>query len=283
MNTQLTQRPFEYQFRPRLHSRLGSYGTRFGLGVVLTPAQAEAQVVTPAQYTGAKMVQAEVDAIIQTATSGQLPFGPADFAAGWNCSGVQSGTAKIVTTAAGIGVSIGGSVAAMLMPLAVPIIGPIIAVAEALIGLFSAIFTHHAQAVAKEENVLCAAVPALNQALAALDAAVADGTLTPAAAIGTMQNVQQEFANAVSSIIKDDQSHCNAACVWTMCLAALALVRTSQWQQMEDVAATSQTSTPTVTPAQATTAVISGQGTATALPSWLPIAAGIALLFFVMK
>jgi hypothetical protein len=244
----------------------------------ITPQAAEAQVVSPSQYSGAKMTQAEVTAIIQTATTGQLPFGPADFASGWNCNGQPSvGSAQLAKTAAGISLTVGTSIAAGL-GVSGAILGPIGAAVGGLIGLFTAIFQHHAQAVAKEENVLCQAVPALNNTLQAIDAAVANGTLTPQGAIATMQSVQSEFANAVAGIIKDDESHCNAACVWTKCLAALAIVRTSQWQAMQETQQTGSAGAQPVTPAAAANSVISSGNTS--LPSWaLPVAA-VALLGF---
>jgi hypothetical protein len=289
------RRPFAHQYRRR--SRLGSYGTRFGMGDVLTPQEAESQVVTPSQYSGAKMTQTEVDAIIETASSGQLPFGPADWAAEFNCTGqANPGSAQLAKTAAGISLTVGTGIAGAL-GVSGAILGPIGAAVTGIIGLFTAILQHHAQAQAKEENILCQVVPALNNTLQAIDAAVADGTLTPAGAMATMADTQQEFASAVSSIIKDDQTHCNAACVWTMCLAALALVRNSQWQQMEDIAATQSTSTSTVTAGQAAQSVVTGQPvvsgatvstaapatTAGEIPTWAYLAAAGVAAFFLLR
>jgi hypothetical protein len=225
------------------------------------------------------MTQTEMDAIIKTATEGQLPFTSDWWQPGWNCSGQQSETAKIVTTASGMGVSIGGSIAATLMPAAIPIIGPVVAGVEALIGLFSAILQHHAQAVAREENVLCHVVPALNSSLRAIQNAVADGTLTPQAASGTLDNVVSEFSSAVASIIKNDASHCNAACVWLKCLQAYVIVAKSQYaQQIAQQAAQAATSQ-----ASASNAVQQVTATLSATPGWMWLVLGAGALFLVEK
>jgi hypothetical protein len=288
-----------YHLPSRMRRQLrGLPAGRHGLGNgVITPQEAEAQVVTPSQYTGAKMTQAEVDAIIQSATQGYLPFGPADWQPGWNCNGRPSvGAAQILQIGGGLGLGFAGaegSAIAATIGVSASIIGLAFAGIGAIIGLFIAIFEHHAQAVAKEENVLCQAVPALNNTLNALSTAVQNGTISYATGIATLPQIQQEFASAVASIIKDDQSHCNAACVWTMCLAAIVLVWTSEWQAAiaaETPAPAAASTAPanasgntavTVTPTGAAVASTPAAAVSTT-PDWLlPVAAVglIAILF----
>jgi hypothetical protein len=259
----------------------------------IQPPDAVAQIISPGQYVGAKMVQKEKDAVLQAATTGQIPWGPDNWASGFSCSNTsQSSGAKILGSAAGIGLGIGGKIAATLAPAAaVPVIGWVVAGVGALVGLFEAIFAHHAQAVAKEEQVLCASVPAANDSLTAIEQAVAAGTMTPAQGIAALQQLQREFANAVSSIIKDDETHCNAACVWAMCLAAAALTVGSQWQDQANAAAQKAAASPQVsgnTVAVSTSGAAVGSTTAPAsavstLEQYWPIAAVILIGVMLLK
>lgn len=286
--------PYTRQLSPRRPRRLSYLADGTALPALVDPTDAANQVVTQAQYSGAKMTQTEMNAIIQTASTGQLPFGPADWATQFNCSGVDTsqGAAKLTLTATGMAVSIGGSIASQLsiagtLAVSVPVIGAIVGGIMAVIGLFSAILQHHAQAMAKEENILCAVVPSLNQALAAIQNAIADGTLTPQAASGTLDNVVSEFSSAVSSIIKNDNSHCNAACVWLKCLQAYVIVAKSQYaQQIAQAAA--QAASDAVANSSAVTSVTNAAGQVvqqvtsglSTMPGWvwLVLAGGTFLL-----
>ena len=188
-----------------------------------------------------------------------------------NCANVGSSsgtTAKLVTTGAGVGLSI----ATALAP--IPIVGWLAMAGEAIIGIFTAIFQEHAQAVAKEQQVECAAVPAANQALSTIANGVADGTITPAQGIASLSQLLTEFQSTITPIMKNSPTQCNAGCVWWKCLQAAVAEMQSQFQDLENASQPSATSSATssATGPSATIAL-------STLPSWLPIAA-IGVLAF---
>jgi hypothetical protein len=120
--------------------------------------------------------------------------------------------------------------------------------------IFSAIFAHHAAAVAKEQGTLCAAVPAANQALQVIDEAVQSGQATPQQAIDALNAMPGQFRSQVSGIYQD----CNAACVMYEELEAICLVKASQYQDLIDsanatAAAASAQPTQIVTPSRPNT------------------------------
>jgi len=87
--------------------------------------------------------------------------------------------------------------------------------------IFSAIFGHHKKQVARERQVLCAAVPAANESLRVIETAIQNGQIAPPQAIAYLDELFNQFQGAVSAIIKSDATHCNAACVWSYSLAAI--------------------------------------------------------------
>src|SRR5437660_887579 len=87
--------------------------------------------------------------------------------------------------------------------------------------IFSAIFGHHKKQVARERQVLCAAVPAANESLRVIETAIQNGQIAPPQAIAFLDELFNQFQGAVSAIIKSDATHCNAACVWSYSLAAI--------------------------------------------------------------
>jgi hypothetical protein len=184
-----------------------------------------------------------------------------------------------------------------------------------LVGIFSTLFAHHAAAVKKEQSTLCSAVPAANNYLNLIDQAVSSGQIDAQHALAALDSLDGDFRSAVSGIYKS----CNAACVMQMALdAAIATEKdkyTALAQQQAAAAAANVSpqsqppqaaqpptappapSSPVVAPARPN--VVSAPGAATSssyssfyaerapvappvkFPTWLPIAAGIALLLMV--
>lgn len=107
---------------------------------------------------------------------------------------------------------------------AIPVVGSI---ASFVTSIFSAVFGHHAQAVALEQNTLCQAVPLANQLMDQIDAAYRSGQISSAAAQQGLEQIYQEFVAQVAGILKpvpfsipaSQAEHvCNAACVYTRAL-----------------------------------------------------------------
>lgn len=267
-----------------------SYALRLG---AITPQQATEQIFPAAKVRStAGFNQAVRDVILAAATAGYLnaplpsPCGSQSFAPG--------GDVKLISTASGLaltGVSIGltatGAItAAALAPWTLGI--------SALIGIFPMIFAHHAQAVAKENQTICASVPACNNALQVIMQAVTNGQATPQQAISALQSLQSDFASQVSSIIKDNSSQCNAACVWKESLAAVVLVLSSQLQDLASAPTASTATTAAVPSAVTVPAGSSGLATVAApaastdatifgLPEWAVLAAAGVALFLVVR
>ena len=240
-------------------------GVRWPLGAI-SPADAANAVFPQSQISKVPGFTQDIwNTIEKSAESGQI----ANFQQ--NCSGVQpGGTAKIVTSSAGVGLSIAGAFATG--PLA-----PLVLVGEAIIGIFTAIFAAHARAVAKEQQVECAAVPAANQTLQTIASAVQSGTITPAQGIASLTQLLTEFQSTIAPIMKNSASQCNAGCVWLKALQAAVSEMQSQFEDME--AAQAQPSG--TSPATSTTTSPSSSIVDASLPSWLPIAA-IAVLGFML-
>jgi hypothetical protein len=216
-----------------------------------------------------------------------------------SATGVNSDV-KLAQTASGLaltGVSMGllatGAVtAAALAPWTMGI--------SALIGIFPIIMNHHAQAVKKEQSVLCAAVPAANNTLRIIEEAVQAGYATPQHAIDALNSLYSDFNSKVSSIRHgtdpNDSGECNAACVLATELHAIVLAKQSEYQDLIDAAAVTVTpNRPNVTSPAGSTVPASSYSTfyapagAAALPAaqsssgWLPIAAMLVAGYFLLK
>lgn len=100
------------------------------------------------------------------------------------------------------------------------------------LGVFGAIYAHHAQAVAQEQRILCASVPSVNEAFAAIEDAVTSGRVTPANGQQLLAQLFQEFDQTVAPIRKMDNSHCNAACVWTRAVQAIVIKKQNRYSQL---------------------------------------------------
>jgi hypothetical protein len=252
----------------------------------MTPAQA-AQSVMPqsAISSTAGFTQAVYNDIVAAATAGNFSaFNPS------GCSGISPTGARIVNTASGLalsGLSVGLALGTTLTAVAT---AGITAGASILVGLFVSIYAAHAAKVKAEQQVVCASVPAAADSLTAIEQAVTAGTITPAQGITALQSLEQAFSQNVASIIKNDASHCNAACVWVKELEAIVLYKSSQYQDMETAAAAKSLGTTapasgvtSSTPGATATTIASTPAAAAAgfaMPTWgwLAVAAGLIFL-----
>ena len=179
------------------------------------PSAAAAPLINPAQYCASSCKNAKFMAFLQQAISTRyLPANPIVGGAGTGSGGCpassptgQSAIAKFagvgaslasvgVTAAAGIQATTEGvSIAATTAGAAIPFVG----IGVAIVGLIATIFAHHAQAEKIQSNVLCENVPAANAALAAIDAALANGSMTPAQAKQAYAALGPQFNSAMRS------------------------------------------------------------------------------------
>jgi hypothetical protein len=211
------------------------------------------------------------------------------------CSGVSAGgNIKIATTVSTLALT-GVEIGLVAAHVAMTVLGPLTMGISTLIGLFGMFFAHHAAKVALEQKIVCASVPAANNYLQVIDQAVRSGRVDPQHGIQALQSLQNDFANQVSAIIKNDSSHCNAACVWTKELAAIVAEMSSQYQDLAAQAA--QAPPPASLPSPGvpspvtvtrpnTVSVLPGQipaAPAGSLPSWLPLAAALVGGLFLVR
>jgi len=252
-------KPFTVQISQPNGRRRTARGRLHRLGAI-TPDQAAQTAMPTSQISSrAGFTQAVYNNIVAAAQSGNFEtFNPS------GCSLAPSGAA-IKSAVTSSGAAIAGKVALMLPPPA----NVILAGVAAALNVFGALFAHHAQAVAKEQQVVCAAVPAASDALTAIEQAVAAGTVSPADGIAMLQNLLSSFKSQVSSIIKENSSQCNAACVWVKQLTAIVAELTSQYQ---DLAAQ-----------QAANPLAIATGASAGGVNWLPLAIAAAVGVFLLK
>jgi len=232
--------------RPNTVTTLGIRRRLHGLGA-MAPSAAAAQVIGTDKNVNAgskTAIAAAAAAGHMVGAAGEVAYipGTADCAA---ASGTPSGAQndlKLVQTASGLaltGVNLGLQAAGVALG---PVTAGISIAVSAIVGLFSTLINHHAQAVAKEQTVLCSAVPAANNYLGIIAQAVSSGLATPQDGISALESLKGDFRSAVGSIYGD----CNAACVMYMELEAICLVMESQLQDAINAA--------TAAPAQVITA-----------------------------
>jgi hypothetical protein len=247
--------------------------SRRGFLGAITPDQAARTVFpNPPASPNAGHNMATFDSIVSAAGSGQMSPRYEDAASG--CAGVSLGALK-ATIEKGA-----GTAGKLLLKLGAASGNPIVlgvgAAAELASIVFGAIFGHHAKAVAKERSILCAAVPAANQALQAVDQAVAAGNFTPQNGIDALSAMLGAFAQQVASIQHGSdptsKGECNAACVMLSQLRAIVARQVSQYQDMQTVAA-----------AAATGAAIPQAIRGGAVSSFLPLAAAGLVLWLVIR
>lgn len=256
--------------------------------------------------------------ILSAARAGMLvnsSGAPAYVPGSGDCAGAPTSNLQLAQTATGLALT--GTQAGLLIAGGTALAtaaAPFTLGISALVGLFGVFIAHHRAAVAKEQSVLCSAVPAANNYLQVIDQAVRSGAVDPQHGIDALNSLLSDFTSAVSSISHE----CNAGCVMTEMLHAIVLVRTGEYQDLAAQQASAATpqpqavvpapaappapSSPAVTPARPNTVAAPGGtgGPATGssyasfysgatpaapsstLPSWLPIAAvGLAAFLFV--
>lgn len=207
-----------------------------GLGA-MDPSAAAAKVIGSDSHVNASSksaIAAAAAAGHMVGAAGEIAYipGSVDCAA---AQGVPTGAQtdlKIAQTASGLaltGMNVGLMAAGQALG---PLTAGISIAVSSIVGLFSTLVQHHAQAVKTEQTVLCSAVPAANNYLSIIAAAVSSGQATPEAGINALESLKGDFRSAVGSIYKD----CNAACVMNMELDAIILVMESQLQDMINAA-----------------------------------------------
>ncbi len=226
----------------------------------ITPDQASQMAMPKNTITSrAGFNQAAYDQITQSAQQMQIAMPLPS-----SCNGTGSVSLKpaIMSVASGI--------ALKLAPMTGPA-APFVALGAAALGLFSTLFAGHAAAVRKEQQVECATIPAANDSLNAIYAAVKNGTMSPADGKSALSQLYTEFRQQISSILQEDSSHCNAACVVSKELKAAIAEMSSQFDDMATAAAAN--------PVGSALSPISNAIAAAGLPSWALPAAGFFLLW----
>lgn len=245
-------------------------GRRFLLGEITADAAARTVFPNPPASPNAGHNMATFDSIVAAAQSGQMS--PAYLPGTGDCANATLGPRALLTKGPGIA---GG----LLLKIGAASGNPIILAAGAaatIAGIvFSAIFGHHAKAVARERSILCAAVPAANQTLQVVDEAIASGQFTPQNGIDALNAMLGGFAQQVASIQHGAdptaRGECNAACVMLSQLRAIVVRKISQYQDLAAAAAAS--------PASAITQAIGGGN----LSGVLPWAAAALVLFLFLQ
>lgn len=247
----------------------------------LTPDQATEQVFPAAQVKTSAGHNAAVRAqILASVQAGQIvnAQGASDYVPGTGQCSMSKNTGQVALQSAT------GVAGGVLLKLGAASGNPILlasgAAAEVASLVFSVIFGHHRAAIAKEQSILCAAVPAANQSLQVIGQGVQSGQFTPAQGIQALQTMLQQFGAAVTSIRQGSSpassGTCNAACVEYAKLNAIVISMTSQFQDM--AAAASASPAASVLPGAVTSAV-SQAAASTGIPPWALYAAGGFLLW----
>jgi hypothetical protein len=122
-----------------------------------------------------------------------------------NCSGIV-GNSKMSTTMSTV-----GSIAMKIAP-ATGAAAPFVLAAAGIMNLFGAIFGHHAAKVKQEQQIICAVVQSVNDALTAIDQLVQTGQTPATQASQALDALYSQLQQQVQPILKQDASHCNAAC-----------------------------------------------------------------------
>jgi hypothetical protein len=173
--------------------------------------------------------------------------------------------------------SVASGIALKLAPLTGPA-APFVALGAAAVGLFATLFAGHAAAVRKEQQVECAAMPAANDGLTAVYNAVQNGTFSPADGKAALAQLYSDFRQQVSSILKDNSSQCNAACVLSKQLKAAIAEMSSQFDDLA-AAAAAAAQKAAANPVSAAIFPISNAIAGAGLPSWVLPAAGFFVLW----
>jgi hypothetical protein len=211
--------------------RLSFPSDRFLLGAITADQAARMIFPNPPASPNAGHNMATFDSIVAAAQSGFMS--PSYEPGTGGCANVTLGAKAIITSggkqAAGVLLKIGAATGN-------PIVLAAGAAAEVASIVFSAIFGHHAKAVAKERSILCAAVPAANATLAAVDSAIAAGQFSPQNGIDALNAMLAGFGQQVAAIQHGAdptaKGECNAACVMLSQLRAIVARKISIYQDM---------------------------------------------------
>lgn len=142
-------------------------------------------------------------------------------------AGPSTGTnLQKASKATGMAASVWASVAPFVTALqVVPVVGAIIGGAITAFATIANIFSHHSQAVAREQGTLCAVVPQVNEAVLQLDQEYANGNFSYLEASAQLDVIDDNFRAATAAITKDSANQCNAACVVSRQVDALVIER----------------------------------------------------------
>ena len=173
------------------------------------------------------------------------------------CSGQPAPDLNLFVKGGSMALGVAGGVTGILASPAIGIISSTAGLAigaatlgiGTIIGIYSIFHAHHAAAVAKEQSVLCAAVPAANNYLKVIAQAVQSGAATPQQAIAALNSLLTDFRSAVSGILKMSGSQCNAACYLIIALTAVVNYQVSAYQDLANAKAAP--SAPVTSPAPA--------------------------------
>lgn len=178
----------------------------------------------------------------------------------------SSGAAAGAAAASGSGAAAGGggaSAAGSAGFLAAA--APFLILGAVAFGVISAIFAHHAKAVAAEQTTMCAAVPGANEALAWVDSEFRSGRLSKQDASASLDELFRNFDRFIQPVLKDtgDGKKCNLACGYRRALQAIVAKKKAEY-------------------AEAPTSMIGVLGGNMDLQSALPWAAAAALAWAVL-
>jgi hypothetical protein len=213
------------------YPRLRYPGERFLLGAITADQAARTIFPNPPASPNPGHNMATFDSIVAAAQSGVMS--PSYEPGTTGCASVTLGAKAIITAG-------GKQAAGVLLKIGAASGNPILlaagAAAEVASLVFSAIFGHHAKAVARERSILCAAVPAANQTLEAVDQAIASGQFSPQNGIDALQAMLGGFAQQVAAIQHGAdptaKGECNAACVMLSELRAIVARKVSLYTDM---------------------------------------------------
>src|ERR1700683_2404244 len=144
----------------------------------------------------------------QASQTRSLPAPTQENASTTCAGGGTSSTALNVTKLASAGVGVAASIAPLVGASAV--LGPAALIAAPILAIVGTIFANHAKAVQLQSSVLCENVPAANAALAAIDAGLANGTITPSQASTAYATMLSSFQAAM----KSDPSYKTGDALW---------------------------------------------------------------------
>lgn len=219
---------------------------RVGLGALTDQQVLDQQGFTATLHGGSSPIRRQTYQQAQQAlASGQLPF--------------NQGSCKPTSQAGAVLSSQAGQVTLKFAGASGPA-APFLVVAGIGLAIFGALWKHHAQQVAKETAINCAATPAANEALRTIDNAVRSGQITPQQGIAALDQLYSDFRATVAPVFRQSSTACNWACGATGMLAAIITKWKSQYAEM-------QAAQP-VTPAQ-----FAGK------PPWLPWAVAAGLIY----